>query len=96
MSQNYLDGDDTDEEEEVKNAKVYNPEEILEAQTNCGLLKSQGNDSFSASNFDEAIVHYTNALKCLKSVGLKNDAIILLNRSATYISLKRYYLIHYM
>ena len=34
--------------------------------------------------------HYSEALKVLKSVGAPNDSVIILNRSAAYIGLKRF------
>jgi tetratricopeptide (TPR) repeat protein len=57
---------------------------------------AEGNAAFSLTNFDEALRHYTEALAVLKSVEVPRDPIILLNRSAAYIGLKRYrmFLIH--
>ena len=51
---------------------------------------AEGNAAFSSSNFELAVQHYSEALKVLKSVGAPNDSVIILNRSAAYIGLKRF------
>ena len=51
---------------------------------------AEGNAAFSLTNFEEALRYYTEALAALKSVEAPRDPIILLNRSAAYIGLKRY------
>jgi tetratricopeptide (TPR) repeat protein len=57
---------------------------------------AEGNAAFSLTNFEEALRYYTEALAVLKYVEAPRDPIILLNRSAAYIGLKRYrmFLIH--
>ena len=50
---------------------------------------AEGNTAFSSTNFEEALRCYTEALAVLKDVGAPRDPIILLNRSAAFIGLKR-------
>ena len=50
----------------------------------------EGNAAFKLSHFEEALKCYSEALNSLKSANAPQDAIILLNRAATYISLKRF------
>lgn len=40
--------------------------------------------------FNQAIEKYTAALKALNEVGLPKDSILLLNRSASYLGIKKY------
>ena len=53
------------------------------------MHSAEGNAAFSLTNFEEALRYYTEALAVLKSVEAPRDPIILLNRSAAYIGLKR-------
>ena len=53
------------------------------------LFSAQGNTAFSSSDFEEALRLYTEALNALSAVGAPKNSVILLNRSATYIGLKR-------
>ena len=88
---NYLDSEDTDDEGDKKpTGKTFTETEIVQAKESSLALKSLGNEAFSAQNFEEAIEKYTLALNALKNVGLPKDPIILLNRSASYLGLKRY------
>lgn len=90
---NYLDtGDSSDEEN--KGQKHGNDadasidkEHILEL---CAGLKTSGNACFSQGEYDGALKDYTAAVNLLKNSKLPKDPLILLNRSATYLALKRY------
>ncbi len=53
-------------------------------------LKAEGNAHFSKSEFDQALSKYSQAVVLLKKAELPRDVLILLNRSATYLALKRY------
>ncbi len=84
----YLDSPDSDNEGE---APVTLDEEqrqaLLALVQEC---KQAGNDHFGKSEYDEALQKYTDAVNMLKSNHLPKDALILLNRSATYLALQRY------
>jgi tetratricopeptide (TPR) repeat protein len=85
----YLESADTDDEQEV-NSSTFSEEQIITAKDAAAALKGEGNDAFSSGNLDLAVEKYTEALNALKKVGLPKDPIILLNRSASYLGLKRY------
>ena len=89
---NYLDSADTDDEgdKKVTEKKTFTETEIVQAKESAVALKTLGNEAFSAQNFEEAVEKYTLALNALKAVSLPKDPIILLNRSASYLGLKRY------
>ena len=53
-------------------------------------LKGLGNTAFGAKDYDEALKHYSAAVKLLKDTRCPRDALILLNRSATFLALKRF------
>jgi tetratricopeptide (TPR) repeat protein len=88
----YLDGPDSDDDGKAPKApaKVYTEAEVQAAKEAALALKGEGNEAFAASNFDEAAAKYTQALNALKGAGLPPDVLILLNRSASYLGLKRY------
>jgi tetratricopeptide (TPR) repeat protein len=90
---NYLDsGDSSDEENKalkpggVETLEI-DKEHILEL---CAGLKASGNTCFGSGDFDGAVKDYTEAVNLLKNSRLPKDSLILLNRSATYLALKRY------
>ena len=92
----YLNEADSDSDGE-KNAAGKGParEPMSEEQINgiletTGALKAEGNAFFSKSEFESALEKYTAAVSLLKESGLPKDGLILLNRSATYLALKRY------
>mmetsp|Transcript_28147 Transcript_28147/g.36880 ORF Transcript_28147/g.36880 Transcript_28147/m.36880 type:complete len:199 (+) Transcript_28147:30-626(+) len=60
-----------------------------EARTISLECKAKGNEFFATQNYEDAIDQYSLALKQLKRVGI-TDHIILGNRSAAYLALKRY------
>mmetsp|Transcript_43701 Transcript_43701/g.68329 ORF Transcript_43701/g.68329 Transcript_43701/m.68329 type:complete len:183 (-) Transcript_43701:284-832(-) len=74
-------------ENENDNEQLQISEE--EARSLTSELKAQGNAAFSAQDYEEAIRLYTEAIKVLKKVGAA-DHIILGNRSASFLALKRY------
>eukprot|EP01032_Pedospumella_encystans_P020475 gene20475-23258_t len=92
----YLNEADSDSDGE-KNATSKGParEPLSEEQVNgiletTAALKAEGNAFFSKSEFEGALEKYTAAVSLLKESDLPKDGLILLNRSATYLALKRY------
>ncbi len=89
----YLNEADSDSDSDKKGAKegVQMSDEQKESVIAMSAsLKSEGNGHFSKSEFEEALVKYTAAVNLLKESNLPRDSLILLNRSATYLALKRY------
>lgn len=87
---NYLDSADSgSDDEKVSKPAVSEEDKILNLQESA-RLKAEGNDHFSKSEFAEALEKYSKAVEVLKAANLPKDALILLNRSATYLALKRY------
>lgn len=93
---NYLNEADSDSDSEKK-TKVggLEREPLSEEQTQgileaSAALKAEGNAFFSKSEFEQALEKYTAAVSLLKESNLPKDGLILLNRSATYLALKRY------
>ena len=88
----YLEGADSDAEDVKKtgNEIEMNEEQKEAVLAMCAGLKAEGNGHFSKSEFDDALTKYTAALNLLKESGLPKDCLILLNRSATYLALKRF------
>ncbi len=87
----YLNEADTDDDEpQIVAAKETASMSADEGKLSSDSLKSEGNALFSEGKFNEALVKYTEALNVLKLAGLSKDPLILLNRSATYLGLKRY------
>ena len=87
----YLD-EDSDESDAVK---TYTEEEQTIAKETALASKEEGNSFFKqgAEGWDDAVKHYTTGINSLKGAGLDMDpvmATMLLNRSATYLALKRY------
>ena len=87
----YLD-EDSDESDAVK---TYTEEEQTIAKETALASKEEGNSFFKqgAEGWDDAVKHYTTGINSLKGAGLDKDpvmATMLLNRSATYLALKRY------
>ena len=92
----YLDEKDSDSDDGGKNSvgKIQ-LEPLTEEQregvlAECAGLKTEGNGHFSKSEFEEALAKYTAAVNLLKTSDLPKDSLILLNRSATFLALKRY------
>ena len=56
----------------------------------CAGLKASGNTFFGNHEYDGALKDYTEAVTQLKKANLPRDVLILLNRSATYLALKRF------
>jgi len=84
----YLDEPDSDEEGGPE--PTVNLEEQELAQGEVMKLKDEGGAYFKDQNFDEALRCYTACITKLKKAGLPRDSVILANRSATYLALKRF------
>jgi tetratricopeptide (TPR) repeat protein len=81
----YLEKDSSDEE-----VAPVDPEGQARAQEEATALKTIGNEAFGKQDYGTALENYTNAVNVLKAAGCKPDPLVLLNRSATYLALKRY------
>jgi len=86
----YVSGEDSEDESGGGKMPAVDPEAVAIATEEAAALKAQGNAAFSAQDFEGALVSYTAAVNVLKSARAPRDALILLNRSATYLALKRY------
>jgi len=82
----YLDKDDSSDEDKAE----IDPVAQEQAKSEALAEKALGNDAFGAQDFDTALEHYTNAVNVQKAARCTQDPVILLNRSATYLALKRY------
>lgn len=93
---NYLNEADSDSDGEKRTTiGGVEKEPLTEEQTQgileaSAALKAEGNAFFSKSEFEQALEKYTAAVSLLKESNLPKDGLILLNRSATYLALKRY------
>lgn len=89
---NYFDSaEDSDEEAEISNQET--PGSLLSKEEVDKLvdeLKNKGNEYYKNSDFDEALKAYTDAINFLKNNKLEKNSVLLLNRSATFLALKRY------
>lgn len=85
----YLNGSDSESENEKE--KIVLDEatraDILQTALN---LKTEANQKFSAASYEDAVKIYSEAIKLLKENGLDRDPILFLNRSASYMALKRF------
>ena len=87
---------ESDSDSDGGNTKVKTSTEPLSEEQTAEILamsaslKSEGNSHFSKGELEEALAKYTAAVNTLKEADLPKDALILLNRSATYLGLKRY------
>ena len=81
----YLDKDSSEDE-----AGPVDPVAQATASEEAAACKTLGNEAFGKQDYDTALEHYTKAINTLKAVNCKQDPLILLNRSATYLALKRY------
>jgi len=86
----YLNEADSDTEDASTSGGNLSPSDIEMVMARCQELKGTGNNHFSSGEFDLALQQYTNAVNALKTANLPKDCLILLNRSATYLALKRY------
>lgn len=90
---NYLDSADSDDGVDNNNDQTMctaSEEEVLSIKENCAALKAAGNEYFGRSAYSEAIEKYSEALGILKVANLPKDPLILLNRCAAYLALKKY------
>lgn len=87
---NYLNEDSEDDDSGAAIAVVTDPETQRIAVEESAALKVLGNASFGKQEFADALVHYSAAIKLLKDAHCPRDPLILLNRSAAYLALKRY------
>jgi len=87
----YLDSADSDDDLTSKlSSCVIGEAEISTIKESCIRLKAEGNEFFAQSSFDDAIEKYSEAIKLLKDANLPKDPIILLNRCASYLSVKKF------
>lgn len=86
----YLEEDSSGNEEDIKVECKLSEEEVKTVNDKCLILKTEGNELFNAKDYENALVKYTEIIKLLKSSNLPLDDVILCNRSATYMALKRY------
>ena len=84
----YLEEEDSDED--GGNQPAVDPEGMRIASEQAESLKSLGNDSFGQQDYESALKYYTEAINLLKKSSCPKNSVILLNRSATYLALKRY------
>jgi tetratricopeptide (TPR) repeat protein len=82
----YLDGSDSDEEV----SKSVDPEIAAVATEKSKASKAVADAAFGAKDFEGAAAAYTQAINDLKEVGLPKSSVLLANRSASYLALKRY------
>lgn len=85
----YLNSADSSDGEEPPAIKK-SAEEQKSCVENAAELKAAGNEFFGKGEYEDALAKYTESINCLKSGGAPKDPLILLNRSATYLALKRY------
>jgi tetratricopeptide (TPR) repeat protein len=86
----YLNSADSGSDDENPGKNEYSEAEIQLKREESAQFKAVGNDHFSKAEYAEALDMYSKSLLALNEVGLPKDAVILLNRSATYLALKRY------
>lgn len=86
----YLNKVDSSDEEVEAPVCTLQDFEIADIRANCANLKAEGNAFFSDKDYNSALGKYTEIIKLLKEANLPPDDIILCNRSATYLALKRY------
>ena len=87
---NYLEESDSDDNEGPKVVDQATKDEAIAAS---GLAKDEGNDKFKEGEYEDAVKSYSNGVNLLKAVGLKRDvamSVVLLNRAACYLAMKRY------
>ncbi len=86
----YLNSPDSDSDKESASITELDEAKKAEITETVQSMKTEGNTFFSQGNFEKALEMYSSAAKLLKEFGLDKDSIILLNRSATYLALKRF------
>ena len=86
----YLNTADSDDEADSETLAQTSEEEKLAGKGKSAASKADGDEKFRSKDYNGALEAYTSAINALKSAGLPPDAVILSNRSATYLLLKRY------
>jgi tetratricopeptide (TPR) repeat protein len=91
-SSSYLNSEDSDSDKEDKIAQniTISEEERLVIIDRTISLKAEGNSYFSKAEYFEAESKYSEAVLLLKKSNLPADTIILLNRCATYLALRKF------
>lgn len=82
----FLDDPDTSDEEQV----VVTPEVVEEVEQKVAKFKSEGDAAFRAQNYDDARIAYTECINLLKQFKMAPNATLFANRSAVFLSLKKY------
>ena len=85
----FLDEPDTDEDEATP-VSTLTPEEIEDVKAKILTFKTEGDGFFRTQSFEDSVTAYSECIKLAKANGLPPDAVILANRSAGYLALKRY------
>ena len=87
----YLDEPDSEDEAPATTGTSEGSAVDIEAATEgAEALKTEGNAFFANKNYSEALQRYTAAINLLKHANAPKNPLLLLNRSATFIALKRY------
>lgn len=89
----YFDSNESDSDEGSAggvSAGEITPAAVEEARALALAAKNEGNASFSAGKLEEAVAKYGEAMMALKVANLPKDGVLHLNRSASYMGLKRY------
>jgi len=89
MSTYFESRDSSDDEEAVDKKEISEVDEASMKEA-ASILKTEGNSFFSQGQYSEALEKYSEAINILKRASLPKDAILLLNRSATYLAIKKY------
>lgn len=90
-SSTYFDEPDSDNDNnDNSDQKVLTQEDIAEIKSSVDKLKQQGNASFSQNDYKNAIIGYTEAINVLKQNNQPPNALLHLNRSASYLSEKSF------
>ncbi len=87
---NYLDSADSGSEDESDITSNLTEAQKLSAIEESAAFKAEGNRHFGSSDYANAVEQYTAGINVLKAANMPKDPLILLNRCATYLALKRY------
>eukprot|EP01039_Chlorochromonas_danica_P008505 gene8505-9375_t len=86
----YLDTPDSDQESASPELVELTEAEKVAILSQVSASRVQGNDHFAQGQYEDALTQYNEAVNLLKKNHLDKDVVILLNRAATFLALKRY------